>query len=300
MKPLKSLTNQPGRTAFHYVLPASLLACIVFFAISPWAFSHAYLLVCAVSFSFFFVLHIFRYIKFRICAREIRKTLVMSPAKTQPEHRHIFILPNYSEPRELLQETINQLVVHPFAKSHYILVLAMEASEVGSAEKADRLVDLFKQDFLDIYISIHPKDLPGEARGKASNVNYAARNAIPFLAKKYPSVEIQEYFITVMDSDAWIPPLYVSEIEAKLVTDDKLSTIYCPPIFFSRNASQVPAVVRLTDIMWSCMVMQNLQPNQDLMFPCSTYTLNASLAKQVGFWDTTFEAIGEDMHMFVF
>lgn len=47
------------------------------------------------------------------------------------------------------------------------------------------------------------------------------------------------------------------------------------------------------------MAMQNLGSSNKLGFPISNYTLSASLLRHIDFWDTTADAIGEDLHMFL-
>lgn len=86
---------------------------------------------------------------------------------------------------------------------------------------------------------------------------------------------MKKMMVTVCDSDAAIPELYITQLEKTIIeTHDPYSTVFCPPIFFSRNSLNVPAAVRVTDIMWSIMVMQNFANSRGLMFPCSSYTLS--------------------------
>lgn len=102
----------------------------------------------------------------------------------------------------------------------------------------------------------------------------------------------------MLDADSQVPEQYVTVLEKALRDcEDPHSTIFIPFIFFSQNSFQVPAAVRITDIMWSIMIMQNLSNIRGMHFPCSTYTLSMALADRVGYWDTTINAIGEDMHM---
>lgn len=45
--------------------------------------------------------------------------------------------------------------------------------------------------------------------------------------------------------------------------------------------------------------MQNLSNMRNMIFPCSTYSLSMVLAQAVNYWDPGYEAVGEDMHMYV-
>ncbi|CAG8461966.1 8995_t:CDS:2 [Acaulospora morrowiae] len=210
---------------------------------------------------------------------------------------HAFVIPNYEEPEALLRDTIKRLAQHRNATTTYIIVLAMEESEVDHASKAASIKRNFDDSFLDFIITVHPKDVPGESRGKGSNVAYAAREACDYLVRKF---DRRRVVFTITDSDSAIPELYVRHVEKALTeSEDPYNTICSPPIFFSRNALNVPAAVRVTDIMWSIMVMQNLSNPRGLAFPCSTYSLSMLLAEQVGFWDTDKDAVGEDLHMWL-
>ena len=56
------------------------------------------------------------------------------------EHFHAFIIPNYNESIELLQETISQLAKHKEAKNRYLVYLGMEKWQKDSDLKAIKLL----------------------------------------------------------------------------------------------------------------------------------------------------------------
>ncbi|CAG8581620.1 3225_t:CDS:2 [Racocetra fulgida] len=189
-----------------------------------------------------------------------------SALKYEGHYIHAFVIPNYEEPEPLLRDTIKRLAQHRNATTAYVIILAMEESEIDHASKAASLKRTFDGSFRDFIITVHPKDVPGESRGKGSNVAYAAREACEILARK---VDKRHVVFTITDSDSAIPELYIRQIEKALSeSEDPYSTICSPPIFFSRNALDVPAAVRV-------------------------------LAEQVGFWDTDKDAVGEDLHMWL-
>lgn len=176
----------------------------------------------------------------------------------------------------------------------------MEASENGYEAKGERLATWFGGRFLDFVVTGHPANIPGESRGKGSNVAYAARQGAATLLQNHPQLSMDRVILTVTDADAAIPELYVREMEDALDrVADPTKVLLAPPIFFSRNCFDVPAAVRVTDITWSAMVMSNLSNSRGLSFPCSTYSLSLALADRVGYWDTGADAVGEDMHMFL-
>ncbi|KAL9550978.1 hypothetical protein MBANPS3_004480 [Mucor bainieri] len=209
---------------------------------------------------------------------------------------HAFIVPNYAEPEALLRDTIKRLANHKNAQTNYVIILAMEASELNYDQKSNSLADYFKDSFLQFIVTAHPADIPGETRGKGSNVAYAARHGCAQMLQH--GIDRRRVILTVSDSDSSIPELYTKEVEKAFNrAEDPYFLLFAPPIFFSRNCYEVPAAVRMTDITWSAMVMSSLSNSRGLSFPCSTYSLSMVLAERVGYWDTDADSVGEDMHM---
>ncbi|KAJ3385008.1 hypothetical protein HDU84_002500 [Entophlyctis sp. JEL0112] len=105
---------------------------------------------------------------------------------------HVIIIPNYCETTDTLCETLDVLASHRRALTQYRVIaamiyiacvsydilqvcLAMEESEKGCVTKAQMLLKVYSDSFFDITYTVHPANLPGEIRGKSSNVAWAAR-----------------------------------------------------------------------------------------------------------------------------
>ncbi|KAI9206887.1 uncharacterized protein BJ171DRAFT_308166 [Polychytrium aggregatum] len=291
--------------------PGVCVSVILSLFLGPLYFPKAYLIFLAVYLSLFLALGMTHVVKYRLTAQRMIQNIhayyssvdAAEPtlsgslsAKSGSGHTHVFVIPNYSEPYSLLQKTIGRLASHRQAKTNYIIVLAMEASENGSEAKGQSLVEEFKKDFLDMIVSVHPAGIPGEARGKASNVNFAVRRANTLLSVK--GYQIKQLLLTIQDADSVIPELYIHSVEkAFSEAADPYSTLYCPSIIFSRNSLSVPVPVRIVDNFWSIMHSQQLSNPFGILFPCSNYSLSMILADKVNYWDTDAASIGEDMHM---
>ncbi|GAA5807088.1 hypothetical protein MFLAVUS_000438 [Mucor flavus] len=313
----------------EWVAPLVPIASLAVLPLGPLFFPRIYLLVLFTYFTVFLYTQLDHVRKFWLTSRKIRmtigkwnkrlgnretsgtkkndteytETLDDVEEKLQyyqdPHYFHTFIIPNYCEPEELLKDTIERIASHSNAQTHYGLILAMEQSEIGWEDKARKLQDHFSDRFYQIVVTGHPRDIPGESRGKGSNVAYAARHGCLELVEKY-KIDRQRIIITVSDSDSAIPELYIREVEEALAkADDPYHLLCAPPIFFSRNCFDVPAAVRVTDITWSAMVMSNLSNSRGMCIPCSNYSLSMVLADKVGYWDTDADAVGEDMHMWL-
>lgn len=281
--------------AFDMVVPTAAFGAVALCFLGPLIFPKAYLLFLLSYFCMFFYFSCAQLYRFRKSSQKIIHN-ISNPINAHISHVHVFIIPNYAEPLPLLRKTIDRLAGHTFAAEQYVIVLGMEETEEGCEEKAEILCEEFSGKFRDIIVSVHPKDIPGESRGKGSNVNHACRYANKVLTSR--GIPLKQLIVTVSDSDAAIPELYINHLEKELsLAEDPYKSVFCPPIFFGRNAHQIPAAVRATDITWSVMVMQNLSNTQGVMFPASSYSLSMTLCENVGYWDTGFDAIGEDLHM---
>ena len=93
---------------------------------------------------------------------------------------HIIIIPNYTEHINTLNASLSVLARHPAASTRYIAVLAFEEteSEAERSHKWDALSKTFAGQFLEMIHTVHPANLPGEVRGKSSNVAWSASHLI--------------------------------------------------------------------------------------------------------------------------
>jgi hypothetical protein len=79
------------------------------------------------------------------------------------------------------------------------IVLAMEDAEEHCEQKAKLLVTEFKHAFLDIDYTIHPSEMAGEARGKSSNLAWAARSVCR--SRLQSKASLDQAIITIMDGE---------------------------------------------------------------------------------------------------
>ncbi|KAI9199280.1 uncharacterized protein BJ171DRAFT_427820 [Polychytrium aggregatum] len=213
--------------------------------------------------------------------------------------RHVIILPNYCEDIETLKETLSILASHSLARMQYqaSVCLAMEGAEQGCLKKAEYLILKFHSSFREICYTMHPAMLPGEIRGKSSNVSWASRR----MAEKFTE-GTDHVIITIMDADTCFAEDYFTALTyhyAVAPKDRRDRMMFATSIIFDRNAGSVPLIVRTSDNIWATAVMSNLYEASSVKVPCSAYSVSMNLARRSGFWDPGPEAIGEDMHMFL-
>jgi hypothetical protein len=270
-------------------LPTIVVCTLFHIVVGPFAYPVAWSHIIVIFLVIQDLLTLTHTIKWAVVARRISMALNVGSNTSKLKAKHVIIIPNYMEPLELIRQTLTQLATHPMCKLYHI-VLAMEESE----PQVDRLLkaELANQFPFEVSVTIHPRGIPGEARGKASNTSWAVQQ----IAKKYPYTD--NVYITIQDADSQIPFLYFNYIQQHLDETTPRDTVFIPPPFFGLNHNLVPAPVRIQDACQSLLQCQNLaNPSPLCIFATSNYTLPLSLAIKVGFWDTGYRGVGEDMHM---
>lgn len=78
----------------------------------------------------------------------------------------------------------------------------MEQGEAGCEAKAAILIKEYTKHFRSIEFTAHPRDIPGEAQGKSSNLSWAAR----YINRKYSDEVLKRnVLITVIDCKSLNP-----------------------------------------------------------------------------------------------
>ncbi|KAL0474445.1 glycosyl transferase family group 2 domain-containing protein [Neurospora intermedia] len=210
---------------------------------------------------------------------------------------HAIVIPNYKEENDTLRETLEVLASHPQARATYDVYLAMEQRETDVENKAMLLVNEFMRRFRSISFTVHPSNIPGELAGKGSNLAWAARQ----LSQGYTPAQRKDVIVTGIDADSHLLANYFTLVTTMHVAHPRTATttLYSAPIIFDRNAHNVPAIVRVADIMWSAAGMSGLHEGSYVAPPTSVYSLPLELVDRVGGWDRDSEAIGEDLHMYL-
>jgi hypothetical protein len=209
---------------------------------------------------------------------------------------HVVIIPNFNEPEPILRRTLDALAKQHRAAERLIVVLGMEQREVGSREKGERIAGAYRGRFLATLVTVHPYGIAGEAAGKASNENWAARLAWREVARL--GIDPDHATITSCDADSLLHPAYFSAV-AKLFAENprRHRTFWQAPILYYNNIWSVPTPIRVNTWLSHAMQIAELAMPFYHPLPISTYTLSLTLAEQCGWWDPT--VISEDWHEYL-
>ena len=210
---------------------------------------------------------------------------------------HVIIIPNYNETEDKLSKSLDAFASQKqINKDNLFIFLAMEGRSEGSKDRANNLIARYKNKFGLLMATMHPEDIPGEIKGKASNEAYAAKVARRVLS--YMKVPIDYVTVTSCDADARFHPLYFSALTYHFAINPKrFFRFWQSPILWYNNLQRVPFPIKMLGVIGHAIHLSDLQEPSKLIFNYSCYSLSFNLLESVGYWHT--DIIPEDWHLFL-
>lgn len=205
------------------------------------------------------------------------------------------VIAAYNESFDVLEPTIRSLVDTTYDKKHLIVTLAYE-ERGGKAihETVMRLKEQFADKFMAFHAVKHPKDIPGEVKGKGGNITYAGR----FLEKWLPEqgIDYSQVIVTTLDSDNRPHPTYFDYLTYEyIVRPDRKNLSYQPICLFTNNIWDVPAPMRVVatgNSFWN--IISSMRPHTLRNFASHAQPMDALV--DMDFWST--RTIVEDGHQY--
>src|SRR5690606_16758061 len=107
---------------------------------------------------------------------KVQKLQTIGQWKKSKNMYHAIICVTYKESYELLHESLKSYAFSNYPSNRIIMVLAGEENDKENFIKiAKKLEQEFAHHFKHFITTIHPNNIPGEARGKSANATYAAK-----------------------------------------------------------------------------------------------------------------------------
>lgn len=206
--------------------------------------------------------------------------------------KHFIIIPFTNEPYELLTGTLDRLVNQTHDCKSFNIVLATEQVTPAGQGVAKRLVLEYAEKFDDIFMTVHPL-LPGEVRGKSSNMWYAATIA----QKRINERKLDENLITFTscDSDSQFPLNYFSCLTYEFCKNPlRYKKYWCGTMSYYDNIWDVPFYVRVANTLFSANELANRSSRK--LIQVSTYSGSYRLIRDIGFWSK--DRVPEDWNMY--
>ena len=173
--------------------------------------------------------------------------LMAAPPVVKPsELYHVVMVATYNESRDVLDPTIQSIIDSEYdVKRKVIFVLAYE--ERGGEhieEQAQALVAKYEDAFYHTVCVKHPSGIPGEIKGKGSNITFAGRKLQEYVEQK--GIDPLNVVVTTLDSDHRPDKKYLSALSYMYcVTPDPTRAAYQPLQMFNNNIWDAPAPMRV-------------------------------------------------------
>jgi glycosyltransferase involved in cell wall biosynthesis len=210
---------------------------------------------------------------------------------------HVVIIPAYKEPMSVLRRTLDSLQAQYEADKRITIVLAMEAAEEGSIEKAEQLQGAYQAGFARFHYTVHPRGLPGEMQCKSANENWAAR----WLKRKLVNEQgynIDHICITTMDADTrWHPQFFFALTYHFAIDPQRYTRFWQAPIRYHGNIWSINPLLRIVNAYASALELAYLAAPWWKAMPMSSYSLSLRLLDHSGYWDG--DVISDEWHMFI-
>ncbi|HEX5479261.1 MAG TPA: glycosyltransferase family 2 protein [Dehalococcoidia bacterium] len=211
--------------------------------------------------------------------------------------RHMVIIPTYKESVEKLSATLGKLAESEVAREKLLVVIAMEEADAEAPARFETLKERFGHCFLALVGTTHPKDIPGEVRGKSSNEAWAAKRAKRLFCDEM-GFDLDLMTVTSCDADTLFHPRYFSALTYYFATNPRRYRLFWQgPIFYYNNVWDVPAPLRIQNSLGGINHLAKLVRKYTVLFPQSTYSLSLRMCHDVGYWDV--DVVPEDWHMFL-
>lgn len=208
---------------------------------------------------------------------------------------HVVIIPTFKEPLGVLTDTIQALAAQTYPRKHLTLVLATEQRDPHAAQKAATLTKRFADRFAHFFVTVHP-DIPGEVKGKSSNMAWAGKWVKQELVDTR-GYDLSMTTVTSCDADSLLHPMYFANLTYLFLSDEnRRYRFFQSPIIYYANYWNVPLPVRIVATFGSTWSVARLM-RPDKLINYSTYSMSFQLCHEIGYWST--DVIPEDYHIFL-
>ena len=210
---------------------------------------------------------------------------------------HLVIIPNYNESMKILCRTLDQLSLQHNAKSQISVLLAMEAAEHESYQKAQSLNRQYAELFANVYFTVHPRGLIGEMQCKSANLSWAVNRFLENVVDEF-ELNTDHVVLTTMDADTrWHVNHFAALTYHFAINDDRHRTFWQAPIRYHGNIWQVNPLMRIINTYATAFELAYLAAPWWMAMPMSSYSLSLKLLEQSGNWDT--DVIADEWHMLI-
>lgn len=232
--------------------------------------------------------------------KSIREDWFLKCQKLPGERRwediyHLMILPTYKEDLSILERSLDSIISSRYDLKKVIFVLAAEERDKERASRYARTLKQKYQNYFEQFIwTLHPKETPGEVKGKGANITYSIRQVKKIIdQKKIPYANI---IVTTLDADNCPHSQYLACLTYRyLIDSDPHHKSFQPIPMYFNNIWEVPFLTRMIALgssFWQ--IIESTRPFRLRNFSSHAQSFKALV--ETDFWST--QTIVEDGHQY--
>lgn len=208
---------------------------------------------------------------------------------------HLVILPVIRESAGVVEPGIEAIKKGTYPPKRFLVIIAVEEAAPDEVKQdMNKLQGKYKNDFLDILVTVHSAGLPGEAGVKGANATFAARQAEGYFSAR--QIAPENVLVSCFDADTVASPDYFSCLAYYyMVNPDRLRSSYQPIPVYHNNIWDVPGFARVIDIGTSFFQLVEATNSRKLI-TFSSHSMSFKALKDIGYWPV--DMISDDSAIF--
>ena len=302
---MPEITYTYGKMRFWEMVPGLLVWGTFLFATTLSFIAPFWAIVFIIIFDLLWLFRVTYFVFYIFLAwRTYRKTMTidwLARTSTLPQAEkihHLIFLPTVKEGADIVRATLRSFAESSFPNDRIMIVLA---GEERMKEHFDGVVTQITREFggtfKDIFVTVHPKDLPKEIPGKGSNLNWAGHQVEKILTKRYSEIEDKDIVVTAFDVDTIAHREYLSYLSYLYCTvPNPTHSSYQPVTLLANNIWSAPAPVRVAAYGTTFWLMSELA-RPDRLWTFSSHSMPWVMLKDVRFWQK--DMVSEDSRIFM-
>ncbi len=209
---------------------------------------------------------------------------------------HLVIFPFYTEGYEIVEPSVRAIAESNYnTKSIAVVLAAEEKGGAAAQEVAARIVKEFEGKFLQILVTTHPANVPGEMIGKGSNIAYAAEEARKHILDAH-NLPYEKVIVSAFDVDTVVYPDYFACLTWYFLTTDRPHNVSFQPVpLYNNNIWEAPILSRV--LAYSSTYWQMIQQERpERLATFSSHAVSMKSLVDVGYWQKNM--VSEDSRIY--
>jgi len=256
-----------------------------------------------ILYSLYWILRLFYFIFYSILSAYTFNKHIKMDWKTKREslanwqdYYHLFILPTYSEPYEVLETTLNGILACGYPTDKIMIAISWEERkrEVYDAVEP-KIREKFGNRFFKFLTTLHPDGMEGEIKGKAANANWVGWKCKEMIDQL--SIPYEKVIVSYFDCDTSAHPKYLDYLtHAYISHPNPTRSSFQPAVLYNNNIWDAPAPMRITafsTVFW--LLAELMRP--DRLYTFSSHAMSFKALVDVGFWEK--DIVTDDSRIFL-